>query len=68
MEKIAKKRGVSMSVAATSWVRDKGCIPIVGCSSVARIEEAVQGIQFHLTEDEQKYLEEPYRAKPVSGY
>lgn len=68
VEKVAKKRGVSMSVVATSWVRGKGCIPIVGCSTVERIEEAVQGLQFRLTEDEQKYLEKPYRAKPVSGY
>ena len=68
VEEVAKKRGVSMAVVATSWVRSKGCTPIVGCNSVKRIEDAARGIQFCLTEDEKKYLEEAYRAKPVSGY
>ena len=68
VEEVAKKRGVSMAVVATSWVRSKGCTPIVGCSSVERIEDAARGIEFCLTEDESKYLEGAYRAKPVSGY
>lgn len=68
VQELAKKRGVSMSNVATAWVNAKGPIPIVGCGSAERIEEAVRGVKFKLTEEEQKWLEEPYKAKPVSGY
>ncbi|KAK6198000.1 aryl-alcohol dehydrogenase [Scheffersomyces amazonensis] len=63
VEELAKKRDVSMAVIATAWVLYKGANPIVGLNSIKRVEEAVQATQIILTEEEVKYLEEPYKYK-----
>ena len=41
--------------------------PIVGLSSEKRIQEMVEAVSIQLTEDEIKYLEEPYVPRPISG-
>lgn len=64
VEEVAKKRGTTMAVVSTAWVLSKGCYPIVGLSSIARVDEALKAIGFELTEEESKYLEEPYKPKP----
>ena len=70
VQEIAEKKGWKMSQVALAWVRQKGCIPIVGLSStsIERLEEvcAVRGKK--LTEDEMKYLEEPYVPRPIAGH
>lgn len=76
VEEIAKKRGWSMAQVATAWSMSKVSSPIIGFSSVRisksrfcgadgnfaqieRVEEALLGDKA-LTEEEIKYLEEPY--------
>jgi Predicted oxidoreductases (related to aryl-alcohol dehydrogenases) len=67
VEEIAKKKGISMAQAATAWsLSHKGVNPIVGLSSKERIDEAVAAIKVKLSEEEIKYLEEPYIAKGTS--
>lgn len=61
VEELAKKRGVSMSIIAISWVLSKGACPIVGFNKPERIHEAVEAVKFKLTEEEKQYLEEPYK-------
>lgn len=39
--------------------------PIVGLNKKERIDEACESIMIELTEEEIKYLEEPYLPKPV---
>ncbi|MEM4152418.1 MAG: aldo/keto reductase, partial [Nitrososphaerota archaeon] len=34
----------------------------------AHVEEAVEALEINLSDDEVKYLEEPYRPKPVFGH
>lgn len=69
VEEIAKKRGVGMTMVATAWsLRQPAVNPIVGLSSKERIDQAVEAVKFKLTDEEAKYLEEPYLPKPVSGY
>ncbi|KAB2579415.1 Aryl-alcohol dehydrogenase [Lasiodiplodia theobromae] len=68
VEELAKKRGVTMAAVATAWVLSKGECPIIGLSTKDRIEEAVRNSNFVLSEDEIKYLEEPYRPKTIAGY
>jgi len=68
VEEVAKKKGVSMTAVATAWSLYKGCNPIIGLSSKERIDEAVKNIHVKLTEDEVKYLEEPYVPKVKVGY
>ncbi|CAL9731524.1 putative aryl-alcohol dehydrogenase Aad16p [Monosporozyma unispora] len=63
VEEIAKKHDVPMANISTAWVISKGCIPIVGMNSLTRVKEAVEATTFHLTEDEIKYLEEPYKPR-----
>ncbi|KAM3164700.1 putative aryl-alcohol dehydrogenase AAD16 [Lachancea thermotolerans] len=63
VEEVANRRNVSMAVASNAWVLHKGCHPIVGMSSTARVDEAVQALTFKLTDEEVKYIEEPYRPK-----
>ncbi|KAG8529018.1 uncharacterized protein KY384_006708 [Bacidia gigantensis] len=66
VEEVAVKRGCKMVQVALAWLRGKGCVPIVGLNSgnVGRMEEAcaIRGLQ--LSEEEMKYLEEPYVPKP----
>lgn len=64
VEKIAKERGVGMAAIATAWVIAKGCSPIVGISSVKRIADSVAASQIKLTDEEIKFLEEPYSPVP----
>lgn len=67
VEKVAKDRGVSMATVGLAWVLSKGCAPIVGMSKLERIQEAVDSLSFKLTEEETKFLEEPYAAKEIFG-
>lgn len=64
VEEVAKKRDTTMAIVSTAWVLSKGCYPIVGLSSTERVDEALKAIDFELTEEESKYLEEPYKPKP----
>ena len=68
VEEVAKKRGVSMAKVALAWVAGKVSSPIVGISSVPRIDEAIEGSELELTDEEKKYLEEPYVPVPVRGH
>lgn len=69
VEEVARKRGVGMATVATAWVLSKPLVnPIIGLSSKERIDETVKAIKFQLSEDEIKYLEEPYLPKNVVGY
>lgn len=68
VEEVAKKLDVSMTNVATAWVISKGCSPIVGINSVARVEDTVRSIRLKLTEEDIKYLEEPYESKAVFGH
>ena len=63
VEKIAKDHKVSMAVVATAWVISKGCNPIVGLSSVERVDDILKATVLKLTEEDIKYLEEPYVPK-----
>ena len=69
VEEVAKKRGVGMTTVATAWsLKQPGVNPIVGLSSKERIDQTVEAVHFELSDEEAKYLEEPYLPKPISGY
>ena len=57
-----------MSQVNLAWHRAKGTIPIVGFNSVARIEEACGARGKTLTDEEVKFLEDPYVPKSVMGH
>jgi aryl-alcohol dehydrogenase-like predicted oxidoreductase len=68
VEKVAKDKGWKMSEVALLWVRGKGAIPIVGCNSPSRVEDVIGLKGKALTDEEIKFLEEPYVPKNVQGH
>lgn len=68
VEELAKKKDWKMSQVALAWIIQKGTIPIVGFSSLGRLDEAAGVRGKELTEDEMKYIEEPYLPKKIVGH
>ncbi|OWB75575.1 aryl-alcohol dehydrogenase (NAD+) activity protein [[Candida] boidinii] len=60
VEEVAKSKNVSMASVATAWVLHKGGYPIVGFSKPERVDDALVALSLNLTDEEVKYLEEPY--------
>ncbi|KAK7047654.1 hypothetical protein VNI00_006422 [Paramarasmius palmivorus] len=59
VEELSKKHGVPMAAVALAWIALKVASPIVGTSSVKRLEDNIPIPDFKLTDEEVKYLEEP---------
>jgi aryl-alcohol dehydrogenase-like predicted oxidoreductase len=57
-----------MSQVALAWINKRISSPIIGFSSIDRIDEAIEVRGKTLTEEEEKYLEELYVPKPISGH
>ncbi|KAK3714138.1 hypothetical protein LTR37_007940 [Vermiconidia calcicola] len=68
VSELAEKKGWPMSHVALAWVNDRISSPIIGFSSVKRMDEAIEANGKQLTEEEEKYLEELYVPKPVMGF
>ncbi|PYI04703.1 Aldo/keto reductase [Aspergillus sclerotiicarbonarius CBS 121057] len=63
VEELANKRGLPMANIALAWVLHTDCVaaPIVGCSKIERIEKTLAALDVELSEEEIRYLEEPYQ-------
>lgn len=57
-----------MSHVALAWINQRISSPIIGFSSVKRMDEAIEANGKELSEEDEKYLEEPYQPKPVMGF
>ncbi|RDX41308.1 aryl-alcohol dehydrogenase [Lentinus brumalis] len=70
VEELAKKKGVSMAQVAIAWVLSKPHVtaPIVGTTSLTNLEDILGGLDVELTEEEVKYLEEPYKPMAITGH
>ena len=68
VDQVAEKRGWRMSEVALLWLKYKGAVPIVGLNSVERVEEMCALREKDLTEEEIRYLEEPYVPRAVVGH
>jgi len=68
VEELAKKKGWAMSQVALAWINKRISSPIIGFSSVERIDEAIAVRGKKLTEEEEKYLEELYQPKNITGH
>jgi len=72
VQELAEKKGVPMATVAIAWCLSKQSVnPIVGLSSIERINQAVDAVKFAseggLTAEDIKYLEEPYVSRaPVN--
>lgn len=68
VQELADKKGWPMAHVALAWINQRISSPIIGFSSTKRIDEAVEANGKELSEDEEKYLEEPYQPKKVMGF
>jgi aryl-alcohol dehydrogenase-like predicted oxidoreductase len=68
VEEIAGKKGWKMSSVALAWINKRVAAPIIGFSSIERMEEALEARGKELTEEEEKYLEELYLPRAISGH
>ena len=64
---IAGKRGVTMTEVSLAWLLTKVTAPIVGATKIHHIEGAAKAAELQLTDDETKYLEEPYVPHALAG-
>jgi aryl-alcohol dehydrogenase-like predicted oxidoreductase len=65
LEQVAKKLNKSMATVAIAWSLKKGVNPILGLSSIERIDEAVETVHLDLSDEDEKLLDELYTAKPL---
>ncbi|KAK4959684.1 hypothetical protein LTR66_012980 [Elasticomyces elasticus] len=68
VQEIAEKKGWPMSHVALAWANKRIASPIIGFSSVKRIDEAIEVKGKTLMPEEEKYLEELYKPKPIMGH
>lgn len=69
VEELAKKKDWKMSHVAVAWLMHKDISsPIIGISSVGRIDEALEAKGKTLTDEELEYLEEAYVPKNIMGH
>ncbi|KAL1947089.1 hypothetical protein VTO73DRAFT_14050 [Trametes versicolor] len=70
LEEIAKRRGASMAQVSLAWLmsREGVTAPIIGPNSVAKLEDLLGSLDVILTEEEVRYLEEPYAPMGIAGH
>ena len=57
-----------MSHVALAWINKRVASPIIGFSSVERMDEALEARGKELTDEEEKYLEELYMSRAIQGH
>lgn len=57
-----------MSQVTLAWMQKRVASPIIGFSSVGRIDEALSARGKELTSEEERYIEEAYRPVEVEGH
>jgi len=67
---LANHRGCKPAQIALAWMLHKPGItsPIIGASKMPHLDEALTAMDIKLTEDDMKFLEEPYQPHPVLGH
>jgi aryl-alcohol dehydrogenase (NADP+) len=66
---VAQRKGVTPNQVALAWLLHKGVTaPIIGTSKVEHLEEMVGSTEVKISEEEAKYLEEPYLPHPITGH
>ncbi|KAK2459344.1 hypothetical protein APHAL10511_008637 [Amanita phalloides] len=71
VQEIAKNKDISMVQVALAWIMasDAVTVPIVGTSSVDNLKDIIkESVHVTLTDEEKRYLEEPYRPRNVVSH
>lgn len=66
----AEKLGVKPARVALAWMLSKPYItaPIIGATKMYQLEDAESSLEVKLSEEDIKFLEEPYQPRPISGH
>jgi aryl-alcohol dehydrogenase-like predicted oxidoreductase len=69
LAEIAEKRGLPRTQIALAWLLHKPPVvaPVIGVTKMSHLDDAVASVSVKLSEDEIKYLEEPYIPHKVVG-
>jgi aryl-alcohol dehydrogenase (NADP+) len=67
---IARRRGLPPARIALAWLLSRPGVtaPIVGASRMQHLDDAVASLDVSLSEEERRFLEEPYRPHPIRGH
>jgi aryl-alcohol dehydrogenase-like predicted oxidoreductase len=67
---LARGRGVPPARIALAWLLHQPAVtaPIVGASRPGHLEDAIAALDVSLSDEERKFLEEPYRPHPIRGH
>ena len=68
VEELAGKYDWKMSHVALAWINKRVTSPIIGFSSVERMDEALEARGKVLSAEEEKYLEELYESRKIVGH
>nr|WGM49230.1 aldehyde reductase [Boreostereum vibrans] len=70
VEELAKKHGASMAQIALAWVMEKPGVtaPIIGTTSMEKLKDNLGALDVKLSEEDIKYLDEPYLPVRVIGH
>ncbi|KAI8162558.1 hypothetical protein K4K49_000709 [Colletotrichum sp. SAR 10_70] len=70
VQQLAEKRGYNMAQIGLAWVLHKDAVaaPIVGVSKIERFEETLAALEIELSEEEIKFLEEPYQSRSTASF
>lgn len=68
VEELAKRKDWTMSQVTLAWTQERVTSPIIGFSSVERLDEALSARGKELTAEEEAYLEKPYTPLEVEGH
>lgn len=64
---LADKKNISMTEVSLAWLIKKGAVPVAGATKISQIDGMVKSVDTKLTEEEIKYLEEPYVPHKLVG-
>ncbi|KAI0789324.1 Aldo/keto reductase [Abortiporus biennis] len=70
VEEISKKKGISMAQVSLAWsmAKDGVSAPIVGTTNLDNLKDIIGSVHVKLTDEEIKYLEEPYQPQSIIGH
>jgi aryl-alcohol dehydrogenase-like predicted oxidoreductase len=64
---LADRHQVSMTEISLAWLLGKVASPVVGATKLSHIEGAARAVELELSEEETRYLEEPYVPHKLVG-
>ena len=64
---LSEKRGVSMTEISLAWLLTRVTAPVVGATSLSQVEGMAKAVDLSLSDEEIRYLEEPYVPHALVG-